>query len=136
MTSPAYGVIFNRDSTDPRPAQPADLSVIGLVLPSDDADATVFPLNEPVAFDPGDVTYLGKLDSVDLQKAILAIDDQLTDFQTSARIVAVKIAKGANDAATIVNIIGERTATNPAGNVGTGIYALLRACSCRKLHPS
>ena len=53
MTSPAYGVIFNRDSTDPRPAQPADLSVIGLVLPSDDADATVFPLNEPVAFDSG-----------------------------------------------------------------------------------
>jgi|GEM_PF-744100 len=129
MTSPAYGVIFNRDSTDPRPAQPADLSVIGLVLPSEDADATVFPLNEPVTFDSGDAAYLPKLGTGDLQKAIIAIDDQLADFQTSARIVAVRVAKGANDAATIVNIIGDRTATTPSGNVGTGIYALLRAGS-------
>lgn len=129
MTSPAYGLIFNLDDTDPRPAQPSDLSIIGLVLPGDDADAATFPLNEPVAFDSGDPAYLPKLGTGELAKAVLAIDDQLADFQTSARVVAVRVAKGANDAETIANIVGSRTASTTAGNVGTGIYALLRAGS-------
>jgi hypothetical protein len=61
MTTPVYGIIFNRDNTEPRPAQASDLSVIGLVLPGDDADETVFPLNEPVDFNTGDPAYLAKL---------------------------------------------------------------------------
>jgi phage tail sheath protein FI len=130
MTSPAYGLIFNRDNTDPRPSQPSDLSVIGLVLPADDADASAFPLNEPVALDSGDATALAKLGSNnDLLHAVLAIDDQLTDLQTSARIVATRVAKGANDNETIANIIGSRTAATAAGHVGTGLYSLLRAGS-------
>lgn len=127
MTSPAYGIIFNRDSTDPRPAQASDLSVIGLVLPSEDADATVFPLNEPVDFNSSDAAFLTKIGTGDLAKAIKAIDQQLGDFQVAARIVAVRVAKGANDAATITNIIGDRLATTASGYVGTGLYALLRA---------
>ncbi len=127
MTAPTLGIIFNRESYDPRPAQASDLSVIGLVLPSDDADATVFPLNEPVAFDSGDPTVTAKLGTGDLYNAVMAIDDQLGDFQTSASVVAVRVTKGVNDAATMTNIIGSRTATTSAGNVGTGLYALLRA---------
>ena len=127
MTSPAYGIIFNRDNTDPRPAQSTDMSVIGLVLPSDDADATVFPLNEPVDFNSSDVAFLTKMGTGDLAKAVKAIDSQLGDFQVAARIVAVRVAKGGNDAATITNIIGDRAATTANGYVGTGLYALLRA---------
>ena len=129
MTSPAYGIIFNRDNTDPRPAQPSDLSVIGLVLPSDDADSDYFPLNEPVAFDSGDPAWLPRLGSGDLMRAVMSIDDQLADLQTSARIVAVRVAQGEDDAETIANIVGNRTTATPAGNVGTGVYALLRAGS-------
>lgn len=127
MTTPAYGLVFNRDNTDPRPAQASDLSVIGLVLPGDDADATAFPLNEPVVFDSGDPAWLPKLGAGDLYKAIVAIDDQLADLQTSARIVAVRVEAGEDDEETIANIIGSRTATTAANNVGTGLYALLRA---------
>ena len=129
MTTPTYGLVFNRESWDPRPAQPSDLSVIGLVLPSEDADATVFPLNEPVAFDSGDPNVISKLGTGDLRNAVVAIDEQLADMQTSARIVAVRVTKGLTDAATIANIIGNPTATTAAGNVGTGLYALLRAGS-------
>ncbi len=127
MTTPTYGLVFNRESYDPRPAQASDLSVVGIVLPSEDADATVFPLNEPVAFDSGDPAVISKLGTGELAQAILSIDDQLADFQTSARVVAVRVTKGVNDAATMTNIIGSRTATTSAGNVGTGLYALLRA---------
>ena len=127
MTTPTYGIVFNRENYDPRPAQPSDLSVIGLVLPSDNAHAATFPLNEPVLFDSGDPAMIVKLGTGDLYKAVMAIDDQLADLQTSARIVAVRVANGADDAATMTNIIGSRTATTSAGNVGTGIYALLRA---------
>lgn len=109
------------------PAQASDLSVIGLVLPSEDADATTFPPNEPVVFDSGDPLYLPKLGTGDLYKTVLAIDDQLADLQTSARIVAIRVEKGADDEETIANIIGSRSATTMANNVGTGLYALLRA---------
>ena len=127
MTSPAIGIVFNRESFDPRPAQPSDLSIIGLVLPSDDADADFFPLNEPVVFDSGDSTWLPRLGSGDLARAVMAIDDQLYDLQTSARIVAVRVAQGEDDAETIANIVGSRMVTTAAGNVGTGLYALLRS---------
>lgn len=127
MTAPVYGIQFNRESFDPRPAQASDLSVVGIVLPSDDADATFLPLNEPVVFDSGDSLVLSKLGTGELAQAINAIDDQLADLQTSARVVAVRVATGVNDAATMANIIGSRSATTTAGNVGTGLYALLRA---------
>lgn len=127
MTSPTFGLIFNRDNTDPRPAQPSDLSVIGLVLPADDADAATFPLHEPVAFDSSDAAYLGKLGAGELAYAIDAIDDQLADLQSSARVVVVRVPKGETDDETIANIVGARTAAASSGNIGTGLYALLRA---------
>jgi len=120
MTMPAYGIIFNADNTDPRPAQASDLSVIGLVLPSEDADAGHFPLDTPVVFDSSDASYLSKIGTGDLYQAVLAIDSQMADLQTSARIVAVRVAKGASLAETAVNIVGDRAQ-------GTGLYALLKA---------
>lgn len=120
MTTPAYGLVFLRDNTDPRPALPSDLSVIGLVLPSDDADADFLPLNVAVEFNSGDQTSLLKLGTGDLKKEVLAIDDQLAQFQSSARVVAVRVAQGVDIDATIDNIVGDQQA-------GTGIYALLQA---------
>ncbi len=127
MTSPTYGIIFNPDDTDPRPAQPSDLSVVGLCLPADDADEDFLPLNEPVAFDSGDPAALAKLGDTELAHAVAAIDNQLADLQSSARVVAVRVEKGANAAATIANIVGSITDTSEGGHVGTGIHAFLRA---------
>ncbi|MBY6239796.1 hypothetical protein [Methylosinus sp. Sm6] len=127
MTSPAYGISITRNSAASRAAQPSDLSIIGLVLPSDDADGNFLPLNEPVLFDSGDQSALTKLGTGDLYKAVAAIDDQLAELQTSARIVAVRVTKGGMDAQTIANIVGARNGGGARGGVGTGIYALLRA---------
>ena len=127
MTTPSYGIIFNRSNQDSRPVQATDLSVLGLVLPSDDADEAMFPLNEPVHFNSSDGKYLKALGTGDLAKAVEAIDAQLGDFQIAARVVAVRVESGLDDAETISNIIGSRLESTADGNVGTGLYALLRA---------
>ena len=120
MTQPTYGLVFNDVSTDNRPAQSADLSVIGLVLPASDADATAFPQDIPVTFDSSDATMLGKAGNGALAQALNDIDDQLADFQSSARVVVTRVAAGANDAETMTNLVGTRAAR-------TGLYSLLTA---------
>lgn len=120
MTEPTFGIVFNRDDTDPRPVVPSDLSVIGLVLPSADADAAVFPLDTPVEFNSNDAVFLAKIGAGPLAKAIAQINAQLSDFQVAARVVAVRVAEGVDIDATIVNIVGTQ-------NAGTGLYALLKA---------
>src|ERR1700722_19135430 len=120
MTSPRYGIAIIQQNTDPRPSSPSDLSIIGLVLPSDDAVAASFPLDTPVAFDSSDATYLTALGTGDLYKVANTIDNQLADLQTSARIVAVRVASGNTPQDTMANIIGNRAQ-------GTGLYALLNA---------
>ena len=120
MTQPAYGIVINQQDNDPRAAQPSDLSIIGLIGPSDDADAGAFPLNTCVAMDSFDTTMLAKLGTGDLYAAMTTIDAQLADLQTSARVVVVRVAKGLTIDATITNILGNAGAA-------TGIYAFLRA---------
>ena len=127
MTSPTFGVIFNLEDDSPRPSQPSDLSVIGLVLPSDDANAVSFPLDTPVAFDSGDPAILPLLGTGPLASVVGAIDDQLGDLQSSARVVAVRVATGTDINGTIANIVGSRTGVSALGSTGTGLYALLRA---------
>ncbi len=129
MTMPAYGITFNRQSDGPRPSQPSDLSVIGIALPADDADASFLPLNEPVAFDSGDPAALGKLGNSELANAVSAIDHQLADMQGSARVIVVRVPGGDNEAETIANIVGANNGVTAIGNVGTGLYAFLRAGS-------
>lgn len=127
MTEPTLGVVFNRTDDDPRPAIGSDLSVAALVLPTDAADATMFPLNGLVDMNSSDGALLGKLGDGDLPKAIELIDAQLGDFQSAARVVVVRVQKGATDAETIANIIGSPTALSADGHVGTGLHALKRA---------
>jgi phage tail sheath protein FI len=128
VTEPTFGLTFARDSNEPRPVVPSDLSVIGLVLPSEDADSVTFPLNVPVEFNSSDTAYLSKMGTGDLYRAVTAINDQLGDLQVAARVVAVRVAKGANDNETIANIIGSQAN-------GTGLYALLKAGQLLALIP-
>lgn len=118
MTEPTYGIVINRSSEEPRPIVPSDMSVVGLVLPSDDADADVFPLNQPVEFNSNNSAYLQKMGSGDLYRVVTAINNQLGDFQVAARVVAVRVAEGDDIDETIVNIIGSQSAK-------TGLYALM-----------
>ena len=120
MTEPTFGISFIRDDAEIRPVVPSDLSVIGLVLPSDDADASLFPLNTPVDFNSSDPSYLLGAGTGPLYRALVKINNQLGDFEVAARVVGVRVGLGANIDETVANIIGDP-------GQGTGLYALLRA---------
>jgi phage tail sheath protein FI len=120
MTNPTFGITFNRTSDEPRPVVPSDMAVLGIVLPSDDADATVFPLNTPVEFNSSDTAYLTKLGTGPLYRSVAAVNAQLDDYQQAARVVVSRVADDGNIDQVIANIVGSRAA-------GSGIFALLRA---------
>jgi phage tail sheath protein FI len=126
MTTPIFGEVFTRVDDDPLPSLGADFSTIGLVETSEDADATVFPLNVPVRFTSTDAAYLSKLGTGYLADAVNAINDQLGPFQSSADVTVVRVAEGAAAdaparlAQTSANIIGTAAAQ-------TGLFALAAA---------
>ena len=134
MTSPFFGFIFNENTTDVLTPVTSDFSIVGLVLPSDDANAAVFPLNKPVSGNSGDSTFLAAIGTGPLYKAILRINAQLGDLQASAQVVIVRVATAKNSdgsenvAGTIANIVG-----NPAA--GTGLYALPKASQICNITP-
>lgn len=120
MTSPTFGISIVREDNEPRSAVNADLSVVGLIGTAPAADAGVFPLDTPVSVysnDPDALEGIGL--SGTIPTALALINSQLGEFQASARVVVVRVAEGANDAATIANIVGNGSTT--------GIRAFLRA---------
>jgi phage tail sheath protein FI len=128
MTEPSFGVIFNIVDNDVYPPTYGDFSVLGIVLPSDDANATMFPLNTPVDINTGDPAVLANIGSGPLYKTLLAVNNQLMSQQVSARAVVVRVATGGDTAETMTNIIGTSGAK-------TGIYALLTAPSLLGVTP-
>ncbi len=100
------------------------MSVIGIVGTAPDADADKFPLNTPVMV-AGNRTKAAYLDTVGdgngtLPNAMDAIFDQI-----GAAVIVVRVEEGADDNATMTNIVG---GTDTDGNY-TGMYALLGAQS-------
>src|ERR1035437_4024546 len=120
MTQPSFGLQFDLLSDTILSPTYGDFSVLGIVLPSDDANATTFPLDTPVDINTGDSATLAALGTGPLYKAILRVNSQLADLQRSARAIVVRVATGTDDYETMVNIIGN-------ADTGTGIYALLKA---------
>lgn len=120
MTEPAYGIIINESFAGPLPVQSGDFSVIGLLLPADDADPATFPLNKPIAFNSSDPAYLGKAGTGDFAKALTSINNQLAAWQSAALIVPVLVQRGVDRPTTIANMVGSSAAL-------TGLYAFLKA---------
>lgn len=97
-------------------------SVVGIVGTAPDAVADAFPLNKPVLVTTSkDVAKLGATGT--LRTALEAIRDQ-----AGAVVVVIRVAKGATDAETRANVIGNSTDR-------TGVYALLAAESVVQLQP-
>lgn len=121
MADPVFGIGITRIDNEPRPAVVADMSVVGLVGTAPLADAAQFPLNTPVRIFSDDADALTALGTTGtLPDAVTGINDQLGEFQVAAQIVVVRVTEGADDDATIANIIGSQAAE-------TGIHALLNA---------
>lgn len=105
-------------------------SVIGIVGTAPDADAAVFPLNTPVLI-AGSRNTAAKLDTVGdgngtLPRALDAIFDQI-----GAVVVVVRVEEGADDGATMTNVVG---GTNTDGDY-IGVHALRAAKAAVGQHP-
>lgn len=97
-----------------RPISTIRSSVIGIIGTAPNADATAFPLNTPVLI-AGSRREAAKLDTVGTGLGTLpSALDSIFD-QAGAVVIVVRVETGANDAATLANILG-------GVNAGTGNY--------------
>jgi phage tail sheath protein FI len=109
-------VIELNDGT--RPIRTIPTAVIGMVCTAEDADETVFPLDTPVLI-TNVQTAVGKAGV----KGTLASSLQAIADQTKPYTIVVRVAEGADEAATTSALIGT---TTPTGQY-TGMKALLAA---------
>lgn len=127
MADPIFGISIRKVDEEGRPVITSDMSTIGIVGPSDDADPDFFPLNEPVLLNSNELSKLRHLgEDGYLSDAIRGINDQLDEFEFAARVVIVRTARG-QDASpavalqqTIGNVVGSSTS-------GHGLFGLLKA---------
>jgi len=121
MSDPTFGISITRIDNEPRPAVYSDMSVVGIIGTAPDADADVFPLNEPIFMYSDDATkYAGLGGDGTISEAIDLINAQLGEFQVAAKVVVVRVAEGADAAGTITNIVGN-------SSLKTGIHAFVEA---------
>ncbi|WP_145586090.1 phage tail sheath protein [Yersinia rochesterensis] len=113
-----HGVRVIEISEGTRPIRTVSTAVVGMVCTSDDADATLFPLNTPVLLTDV-LAASGKAGKTGtLAHSLAAISDQ-----TKPLTIVVRVAQGETEAETTSNIIGGAT---PDGRK-TGMKALLAA---------
>ncbi|KMW60794.1 Phage tail sheath monomer [Candidatus Rhodobacter oscarellae] len=122
-----HGVEVVEIDTGTRPIRTVRSSVIGLVGTAPDADADKWPLNTPVlvAGKRSDAAGLGATGTL-----APAIDDIFD--QAGAVVVVIRVEEGADDAATLSNIIG---GTDDLTGAPEGLQVLLAAESVVKVAP-
>lgn len=122
-----HGVEVVQIDTGARPIRTVRSSVIGLIGTAPDADAVAFPLNTPVliAGNRTEAALLGNTGT--LPAAIDGIFDQ-----AGAVVVVVRVEKGADEDATIGNIIG---GVDTATGQYQGVQAFLGAESIVHVSP-
>lgn len=113
-----HGVRVVEINEGTRPIRTVATAVVGMVCTAEDADPIAFPLNRPVLLTDV-LTASGKAGVLGtLAKSLDAIADQ-----ASPVTVVVRVAEGADAAATTTNVIG---GVSPSGQY-TGLKALLAA---------
>lgn len=112
-----HGVRVVELNTGARVLRSVSTAVIGLIATAEDADTTAFPLNTPVLLTDvrGAIAKAGELGT--LAKSLQGIVDQCDPIA-----VVVRVAAGADSAATTTNVVGATT-----GSDYTGMQALLVA---------
>jgi len=118
-----HGVEVIEIDAGPRPIQTVKSSVIGIVGTAPSADPEAFPLNTPVLV-AGSRKEAAKLDTVGTALGTLPIAMDGIFDQTGAVVVVIRVEQGADEAATIANVIGGANAAT--GNL-EGVHAFLGA---------
>lgn len=120
MTQPVFGLSIERIESKATNVVFSDMSVVGIVGTAASADTSLFPADTPVVMSSSDATLLTALGTDGtLPDALSLINDQMGEFNSSAKVVIVRVEEGVDDDATITNILGD--------GIGTGMYALLDA---------
>lgn len=96
-----HGARRIEDDSGPRPVVTLDSATIGIVGTAPGADVDLFPLNTPVAI-LGDETMAAKLGATGTLPDAIA----LIYAQVLCRVVVVRVEEGADEEATITNVIG------------------------------
>ena len=110
-----------------RPIPIVETAIIGMIGTAPDADATKFPLNEPIAI-VGNPRQAAALDTVgDSEGTLKDGIDGIFD-QSGATVVVVRVEEGLDTDATLANIMGDSTQ-------GTGVWAFLEAQTKVHLRP-
>ena len=120
MTAPTYGIIIQESVQSPVPVMAGDFSVVGILCPIDDANATKFPLNQPIAFNSTDISFTSLAGTGHLAVALAAINNQLSAWETAVSVVVVLVANGVDLPTTLTNLVGDPNAL-------TGLYAFKKA---------
>jgi phage tail sheath protein FI len=113
-----HGVRVVEINEGTRPIRTVATAIVGMVCTAEDADPVAFPLNRPVLLTDV-LTASGKAGT----KGTLASSLDAIADQASPVTVVVRVAEGADAAATTTNVIGGVT---PTGQY-TGLKALLAA---------
>ena len=112
-----HGVRVIEISNGTRPIRTVSTAVVGFVATADDADAAFFPENKAVLVTNMQAAIAAAGTTGTLLKTLKAIADQ-----TNPVCVVVRVAEGADEAATTTNVIG-----GTSGGNYTGLQALLSA---------
>lgn len=113
------GIKHIRDGLEPIAANGADMGIIGIVGTAPGANPAIFPYDDPVEFFTNDTAMLQALGTLGtLADAVAAIS--LTQGDSAARVVVVRVNPGADTAATMTALLGAESSL-------TGIWALLDA---------
>jgi len=121
LSDPIFGIAITQVNDDPRPAVGSDMAIVGLLCTAQNANASRFPIDEPVEVFSDDTTLLTDLGELGTAfKAIDGINDQLGEFQVAARIVIVRVTHSATPMTVISNMIGNASSK-------TGIHAFKKA---------
>lgn len=113
-----HGVEVLQIDTGARPIQTVRSSVIGLIGTAPDADATKFPLNTPVL-----IARRSEMAGLGTAGTLPSAMDLIYD-QAGAVVVVIRVAAGADERATITNVVGGINGTTGAYE---GVHSFLAA---------
>lgn len=119
MSAPTFGMTFLRPSDEPVPVIGADFSKALLIESSAGASNVEFPVDTPVRFSSSDADALAALGTGYLADAVKGINTQLSGLNAGADITVVRVAEGADVAATsaaIVNVLSGASSIPSAVN--------------------
>lgn len=118
-----HGVQVVESDAGARPIRTARSGLIGIVGTAPDADAAVFPFNEPVLV-AGSRLKAAALDTVgDGEGTLPSALDGIFD-QIGAVVIVVRVEEGSDDEETMANVVG---GVNSGSGKYEGVHALLGA---------